>query len=289
MGQAQLSLVEFRMQSFAFMPDSAGYVAVLHKTDGSFACCVWHKVPRELDVVLEREAAKGVRHVTVGANGAFVVLLNTGVMWWARVPEPLHRVLSDAKRSGHTVLVSIIKLFSQCELWAGPLIYLRNQTVSLSLVSHHWYFVQLVGGTANFSLPMAWHDSINKFVVPKAIAAAHAKGPSIAFAHNQAPPAQAPSSHQAPPAQAPSSHRVPPPLPRQQQQQQQQQQQPRQQQLVRSQQPRPVFNITQVHNHVAPQRQMSALQKYNGMFVLLGGALKLAGAILGPTLLGLNN
>jgi hypothetical protein len=62
----------------------------------------------------------------------------------------------------------------------------------------------------------------------------------------------------------------------------------------------PVYNVTHVmYNMPMPQQQQlqlqpqqqqqqqhgtSSLQKYNGMFTLLGGALKLAGAVLGPTL-----
>ncbi len=58
------------------------------------------------------------------------------------------------------------------------------------------------------------------------------------------------------------------------------------------QQQQPVYNITHVYNNPTPQQPQqqepqkptSTLQKYNGMFTLLGGALKLAGAVLGPTL-----
>jgi hypothetical protein len=54
----------------------------------------------------------------------------------------------------------------------------------------------------------------------------------------------------------------------------------------------PVYNIIHVYNNPMPQQQQqqeqqhesSSLQKYNGMFTLLGGALKLAGAVLGTSL-----
>jgi hypothetical protein len=56
----------------------------------------------------------------------------------------------------------------------------------------------------------------------------------------------------------------------------------------------PVYNITNVYNNPMPQQPQqqqqqqhqptSSLEKYNGMFKLLGGALKVAGAVLGPTL-----
>ena len=107
--QAGLSLEQYAIQFFTFVPDATGYVTVLHKTDGSLTRCAWHNVPQELDMVLEREALKGVRHVTVGINGSYVVLLNSGVMWWSGVPDSLHRLLDDAeKRKGPAVVVSVI-------------------------------------------------------------------------------------------------------------------------------------------------------------------------------------
>jgi hypothetical protein len=49
----------------------------------------------------------------------------------------------------------------------------------------------------------------------------------------------------------------------------------------------PVYNITHVYDSSIPQQQQqqlqqgfSSMQKYNGMFTLLVGALKLAGAVL---------
>jgi hypothetical protein len=107
---AGLSLEQYAIQFFTFVPDQTGYVTVLHKTDGSFTHCMWHNVPQEVDEVLEREALHGVRRVTVGVNGSYVILLNTGVMWWSGVPDPLRRLLEDAERRGRPVVVSIANL-----------------------------------------------------------------------------------------------------------------------------------------------------------------------------------
>lgn len=106
--EAGLSLAHYAIQFFTFVPDPTGYVTVLHKTDGSLTRCVWHNVPRELDTALEQEASKGVRHVTVGMNGSYVILLNTGVMWWSGVPASLERLLDDAEKRGRAVAVSLI-------------------------------------------------------------------------------------------------------------------------------------------------------------------------------------
>jgi hypothetical protein len=107
--QAGLSLADYAIQFFTFVPDPTGYITVLHKTDGSLTRCAWHNVPHELDMVLEREGPKGVRHVTVGVNGAYVVILNSGaVLWGAGVPGRLHQLLEDAVRRRRSVVVSII-------------------------------------------------------------------------------------------------------------------------------------------------------------------------------------
>ena len=100
---------DYDVQFFTFVPDTSGYVTVLHKTDGSLTRCAWHNVPRELDILLEREASKGVRHVAVGMNGSYVVILNTGIVWrGGGIPTSLSRLLDDAGKSGRGVAVSII-------------------------------------------------------------------------------------------------------------------------------------------------------------------------------------
>jgi hypothetical protein len=107
--EAGLSLEDYAIQFFAFVPDTSGYVTVLHKRDGSLTRCAWHNVPQALDSLLEREGSKGVRHVAVGMNGSYVVILNTGVMWWGGgVPASLSRLLDGAKKSGRGIAVSII-------------------------------------------------------------------------------------------------------------------------------------------------------------------------------------
>jgi hypothetical protein len=182
--------------------------------------------------------------------------------------------------------------------------------VSLSLVSDSWYFVEFADGATKFFLPPAWHDSINKFTAQ----ALRSKGPRISTSYNRVP-STSPLHH------SPQQHRgqfgsfnptspyglpnagytpfvgnpflasaftgMPRPaytpfvgnpylasaftgmLPR----------------------PAPVYNITHVYNSPVPQphqqqQKSSTLQDYNGLFKLLGGALKLAGTVLGPTTLG---
>ena len=101
-----MDLAHYAIQSFSFVPDTTGYVTVFHKVDGSLIQCAWHNVPPELDRLLEREASKGVRRVAVGVNGSYVVILNTGVVWWNGVPEPLSRLLKDLEKSGRIIAVS---------------------------------------------------------------------------------------------------------------------------------------------------------------------------------------
>ena len=106
--QGGLNLEQYAIQCFTFVPDSSGYVTVLHKGDRSLTRCAWHNVPAGLDQLLEREAAKGVRHVTAGINDSYVVILNSGVVWWKGVPPGLNRLLEEAeqKRRGVKVIAA---------------------------------------------------------------------------------------------------------------------------------------------------------------------------------------
>jgi hypothetical protein len=106
------SLADYLIQFFTFVPDPTGYVAVLQKTDGSLTQCSWHNVPQELDALLGREGTKGVRHVTVGVNGSYVVIMNSGVVWWFGVPERLQQELKDAEKRKCSVAVSVMPFLS---------------------------------------------------------------------------------------------------------------------------------------------------------------------------------
>jgi hypothetical protein len=75
-----LNLADHAIRFFSFVPDPAGYVTVFHKVDNPFGRCVWHNVPDDLNMLLERESSKGVRHVAVGVNDSYVVILDTGVV-----------------------------------------------------------------------------------------------------------------------------------------------------------------------------------------------------------------
>jgi hypothetical protein len=261
---------QYAIQFFAFVPDPTGYVTVLHKTDGSLTRCAWHNVPPALDTVLEREASKGVRHVTVGVtDGSYAVILNSGVVCWGSgVPAPLHQLLEDAERSRRRVAVGIISLFHRAG--THSLNYWLNlpKTVTLSLISSGWYFVGFEDGATAFSLPPGWYDSINKWydsinnhtTQPLRVGALGGHIPKMATSYYTGVP------FASNPYLASAFTGVP---------------------------QQPVYNIPQVFNmpqvYYVPQQQQqqqqqdepSTLEKYNGLFTLLGGALKLAGAVLG--------
>jgi hypothetical protein len=162
--------------------------------------------------------------------------------------------------------------------------------VSLSLISPTWYFVEFADGTTEFFLPPAWHETVNKFSAQAMRAKARAAasptaGPRMATAFN-VPRSRSPLPPQtgsfnpyggAPPRYNPyaqvnpyygftpfasnpylASVFAPPPA-----------------------QPQ-VVNITHVYNQMQQPEKKSSLQNYNGLFTLLGGALKLAGTVLGP-------
>ena len=97
----------YTIQSFTFVPDSTGYVAVPCKEDGSFTHLAWHNIPPRLAALLSCEASRGVRRVAVGVNGSYVVVLNNGHIWWYKVPESLGQLLDIAQRTGRKVVVSL--------------------------------------------------------------------------------------------------------------------------------------------------------------------------------------
>jgi len=272
------SLADYEIQFFTFVPDPAGYVTVLHKTDGSLTRCAWHNVPRKLDEVLEQEGPKGVRHVTVGVNGAYVVILNSGaVLWGAGVPERLDQLLGDAERRRRSVA-----------------------TVSLSLVSSSWYFVQFADRVTEFDLPPDWHQTVNHYSAQTQLTSTP---PRMATSYNHGAPhgphrSQTYPQHGSqlpqygannPAGPVPSYGGQPNPghrpsgfqsnsyfsfstftgTPQQ-----------------------PVNTFPNVYNPVPQQPQQrhqpqqqsttSSLARYTGMFTLLGGALKLAVAVLAP-------
>jgi len=153
--------------------------------------------------------------------------------------------------------------------------------VSLSLISDSWYFAEFADGTTKFFLPPAWHDSVNKFTAKAMLF----RSPKMSTSYNSAPSV---SHYSAPPQGQFGSFASPNPyglaipayipfvanpflaaaftgMPLQQ---------------------APVYHVTNVYNNLMPQAQKtSTLQDYNGMFSFLGGALKLAGAVL-PAVLG---
>ena len=149
-----------------------------------------------------------------------------------------------------------------------------HQTVSLSLISDSWYFLEFTDGATDFSLPQAWHESLNKFTA----LAVRNQGPRMSTSYHSAASPLHPSQRAQfgsfnpvgqygranPPYHTPfvanpylaSAFTGMPP------------------------QQAPVYNTTHIDNNLTPQEHRSRLEDYNGMFELLGGALKLAGAVL---------
>lgn len=157
-----LHLEHYAIQFFTFVPDPTGYVTVLHKGDHSLTRCAWHNVPTGLDQLLEREAAGGVRHVAAGMNGSYVVILNSGVVWWQGVPASLNRLLDDAEKSGRAV-----------------------KTVSLSLVAADWFFIEFADGATQFVLPQDWHGALDKHTA----LSMRRQGPTMVTSFNSTPSA----------------------------------------------------------------------------------------------------
>jgi hypothetical protein len=193
--QGGLNIEQYAIQVFTFVPDSSGYVVVMHKGDRSLTQCAWHNVPAGLDQLLGREAANGVRHVAVGINGSYVVILNSGVVWWKGVPPALNRLLTDAEQKRRGVQVIVATFF--CEVEPGVDAPIVPQTVSLSLVAADWFFIEFADGATQFVLPPQWHGTINKH----ASLSVHKPGPTVVTSF-----ASTPSSTPSATRSAPSSH-----------------------------------------------------------------------------------
>ena len=152
--------------------------------------------------------------------------------------------------------------------------------MSLSLISDSWYFIEFEDGATKFCLPPDWHESINKYTAR----AMRFRPPKKSTSYNPAPPpSHSPPHHTqvgsfnphgvnpghgyTPLASSlyPPSVFISAPPP-----------------------PPPVYNITHMHNSTVPQQlqRSSSLNKNNGTFTLLGGALKLASAVIGTSLVG---
>ncbi|KAF8258389.1 hypothetical protein EI94DRAFT_1815433 [Lactarius quietus] len=253
-----LDLQQYKIQCFTFVPDSTGYVAVLHNGDRSLAQCAWHNVPPGLDQLLEGVAENGVRHVTAGVNGSYVVILNTGVIWWHGVHPSLNQLLEEAEQSGRGV-----------------------KTVSLSLVVADWFFIEFADGLTKFVLPPQWHGTINKHT--------SVHGPSMVTSTNPTPSVSrsTPSLHCSQfglhssfsPLNSPHPPNpyAPPPPYVGMEQFAQPQSVPQQQsvpQVPLPLQQQPAVHITNVYNNFQQP------QKKSGTVSLLGGALKVAGALI---------
>ncbi|KAH9039533.1 hypothetical protein EDB85DRAFT_1928658 [Lactarius pseudohatsudake] len=261
--QGGLNLEQYAIQCFTFVPDSSGYVTVLHKGDQSLTRCAWHNVPAGLDQLLEREAGKGVRHVTAGMGGSYVVILNSGIVWWEAVPLPLNRLLSDAETRGRGV-----------------------KTVELSLVAPDWFFIEFADGATQFVLPPTCVSQgptmVSAFNRPTP-SAPHPPLPPRTSSHgshgsfsplNSPNPSLGPvpgpppyTPHQYVPMYAGPPQFAPQPPP----------------QFAPQPPSQPTYHITNVYNNMQQQQQPPAQE--NSTFQLLGGALKVAGAVL-PMLTG---
>ncbi|KAI9444225.1 hypothetical protein H4582DRAFT_1920219 [Lactarius indigo] len=258
--QGGLNLEHYAIQCFTFVPDPSGYVTVLHKGDRSLTRCAWHNVPAGLDQLLDREAGKGVRHVTVGMGGSYVVILNSGIVWWEAVPLPLNQLLSDAETRGRGV-----------------------KTVALSLVAPDWFFIEFADGATQFVLPPSWHTALNKHTA----LSVRTPGPTMVTAFNRPSPSASrppppprpspPGSHGSfSPLNSPSPGPVSGPSPYTPHQYVPMYAGPPQ--FVPQPPPHPTYHITNVYNNMQQPQKPPAQE--NGTVQLLGGALKVAGALL---------
>jgi len=173
--------------------------------------------------------------------------------------------------------------------------------VSLSLVSPDSYFVEFEDRARTFFLTPAWHETLNKFSAQAMRAKSRAATPAP-LSGSAAGPTAAPrmtTAFNSPRSPSPlppqlglfnpfvggpplyNPYPLPPPVnpyygftPFASN--------PYLAAVFAPPPPQPqVLNITHVYNQMQQPEKKSTLQNYNGLFSLLGGALKVAGAVLG--------
>ena len=141
--------------------------------------------------------------------------------------------------------------------------------MSLSLIADDWYFIEFADGATSFFLPPARHESINKFTA----LAMSARCPNLSTSYIQAPQLGGSFSPVGPYSQANVPGYIPfganlNPY--------------RGSGFTGGPQQPPVYNnITHVHfNQITQAQQSSTLLKRKAVSILLGGALKLAVAVM---------
>jgi hypothetical protein len=172
-----------------------------------------------------------------------------------------------------------------------------SQTVALSLISPSWYFVEFADGATNYTLPPDWHDSVNGYTA----LAARNKGPKISTSYRTMPshsPSPSPSPHSPWPGQYGLFSSVSPdgssagytpyasnPYPAPMFTSPPQPVYPSPPPPMFTGTPMPIYNITNIYNQ-QPQTLASEQKNNDDMVQLLGGVLKVAGAVLVPMLTG---
>lgn len=84
-----LDLSQYNIEQLTFVPDTEGYIVVIRQVADGRSRCAWSNVPALLDAHLSTVAGRGVKCVTVGFGGSWVVILEDGTINWRDIPRPL--------------------------------------------------------------------------------------------------------------------------------------------------------------------------------------------------------
>lgn len=98
-----LDISQYSIDSFAFVPNPAGYVCVLERTDG-LTRCAWRDVPTTLDNHLDEVASRGIKCCAVGEGGSWVTIQSDGTLSWRDVSQNLANILHN--NAGRAIEVS---------------------------------------------------------------------------------------------------------------------------------------------------------------------------------------
>lgn len=101
--ESGLDISQYSIDSFAFVPNPAGYICMLQRKDG-LTRCAWRDVPTSLDNHLDEIAPRGIKCVAVGQGGSWVTIQSDGTLNWRDVPQNLANILHNS--SGRAIEVS---------------------------------------------------------------------------------------------------------------------------------------------------------------------------------------
>ena len=154
-----IDLPNDQIMSVTFVPSSNGCICIGQASDGT-TTCLWRGagVPPSLAGFLgDVPRTNPVQSVSVGADSAWVVVLQNGAVYFEGISENLRQKLQLA--SG--VLVRVFFFFAFCPKGGPSLIASYPQSVTLSLSNPEEYLINYANGDSDCRLESRWLAAVS--------------------------------------------------------------------------------------------------------------------------------